>query len=114
VVIERGEVWWANLPSPVGSGPGFSRPVLVVQADAFNQSRIQTVIVAAITGNVELGAAPGNVTITARSSGLPKDSVINVSQVLTIDRALLTEYAGSIPIRKMNQVDHGLRLVLSL
>ena len=112
--MERGEVWWANLPNPVGSGPGYRRPVLVVQSDAFNQSKIQTVVVVAITGDLELGGAPGNVTVTPRSSGLPKDSVINVSQVLTIDRALLGEYAGSIPSRKMNQVDHGLRLALAL
>ena len=112
--MERGEVWWANLPNPVGSGPAYRRPVLVVQSDAFNQSKIQTVVVVAIAGNLELGGAPGNVTVTQRSSGLPKDSVINVSQVLTIDRALLGEYAGSIPARKMNQVDHGLRLALAL
>ena len=112
--MERGEVWWANLSNPVGSGPGYRRPVLVIQSDALNQSKIQTVVVVAITSNLELSGAPGNVTVTPRSTGLPKDSVINVSQVLTIDRALLGEYAGTIPVRKMNQVDHGLRLALSL
>jgi mRNA interferase MazF len=79
--MERGEVWWANLPNPVGPGPGYRR----------------TVVVVAIAGNIALGGAPGNVTVTSRYSGLPKDSVINVSQVLTIDRVLLGEYAGSIP-----------------
>lgn len=113
-MIERGEIWWASLPDPVGSGPGFRRPVVVVQSDPFNQSRIQTVIVAAITSNLELGQAPGNVTLRARVSGLNKDSVIKVSQLLTIDRALLTEYISSIPARTLKQVDEGLRLVLGV
>jgi len=113
-VIERGEIWWASLPDTVGSGPGFRRPALVIQSDPFNQSRIQTVIVAAITSQVELGQAPGNVTLTARVSGLNRDSVVNVSQLLTIDRTLLTEYVSSIPARKMEQVDQGLRLALGL
>jgi mRNA interferase MazF len=112
--IQRGQVWWADLPDPRRSEPGFRRPVLVVQADSFNRSRIQTVIVAVITSNLELADAPGNVAVPARSSGLPRDSVINVSQVLTLDRGFLNEYAGTLPARLQGSVDAGLRSVLQL
>ena len=114
MVIGRGEIWWANLPEPVGSSPGFRRPVLVVQSDSFNQSKIQTVVVAVITKNLELAKAPGNVTITARVSRLPVDSVVNVSQVITIDKSLLTEFVSTVPNKKMEKIEEGLRLVLSL
>jgi mRNA interferase MazF len=112
--IQRGEIWWADLPAPRGSEPGYRRPVLVVQADAFNLSRIQTAIVAAITGNIELAEAPGNVLLPARAVGLPRDSVVNVSQLLTLDRSFLTEHAGTLPPRLQRSVDEGLRLVLQL
>lgn len=112
--IQRGEIWWADLPEPRRSEPGYRRPVLVVQADWFNRSRIQTVLVAAITSNMELAAAPGNVILPARSSGLPRDSVVNVSQVLTLDRRFLSEHAGALPPRLQSSVDQGLRLVLQL
>jgi mRNA interferase MazF len=112
--LQRGEIWWADLPAPRRSEPGFRRPVLVVQADSFNRSRIQTVIVAVITSNVELAAAPGNVLLPARSSGLPRDSVVNVSQVLTVNRDYLTEHAGTLPTRLQGSVDAGLRSVLQL
>jgi mRNA interferase MazF len=95
--IQRGEIWWADLPEPRRSEPGYRRPVLVVQADSFNQSRIQTAIVAAITTNVELADAPGN-----------------VSQLLTLDRSFLTEHAGTLPPRLQRSVDQGLRTVLQL
>ncbi|MDQ3063532.1 MAG: type II toxin-antitoxin system PemK/MazF family toxin [Acidobacteriota bacterium] len=114
MVIERGEIWWANLPEPSGSSPGFRRPVLIVQSDSFNQSKIQTVVVAVITKNFELAKAPGNVTITARISRLPVDSVVNVSQVITIDKSLLTEFVSTLPNKKMEKIEEGLRLVLSL
>ena len=114
MVIGRGEIWWANLPEPIGSSPGFRRPVLVVQSDSFNQSKIQTVVVAVITKNLELAKAPGNVTITARISRLPVDSVVNVSQVITIDKRLLTEFVSTLPNKKMEKIEEGLRLVLSL
>src|SRR5215472_7446219 len=94
--LQRGEVWWADLPQPRRSEPGYRRPVVVVQADSFNRSRIQTVIVAVITSNVELAQAPGNVLLPARSAGLPRDSVVNVSQLLTLDRSFLTEPAGTL------------------
>lgn len=113
-MIRRGEVWWANLAAPAGSGPGFRRPVLVVQSDAFNRSRIGTVMVAAITSNLRLAEAPGNVKLTRRQSGLPKASVVNVSQVLTLDRRFLTERVGRLPAEKVAAVDSGLRLALSL
>lgn len=112
--VERGEIWWADLPQPRRSEPGFRRPVLVVQADSFNRSYIQTVIVAVITSNLQLAEAPGNVLLPARSSGLPKDSVVNVSQLLTLDRSFLTEPAGILPHRLQSSVDAGLRSVLDL
>ena len=112
--IQRGDIWWADLPAPRRSEPGFRRPVLVVQADSFNVSRIQTAIVAAITSNLALADAPGNVLLPARSAGLARDSVVNVSQLLTIDRGFLTEHAGTLPPRLLRSVDEGLRTVLQL
>jgi mRNA interferase MazF len=112
--IQRGEIWWADLPEPRRSEPGYRRPVLVVQADSFNLSRIQTAIVAAITTNLELAEAPGNVLLPARSAGLTRDSVVNVSQLLTLDRSFLAEPAGTLPPRLQRSVDEGLRLVLQL
>ena len=112
--LQRGEIWWADLPEPRRSEPGYRRPVLVVQADSFNFSRIQTVIVAVITGHLELADAPGNVLLPARSTGLPRDSVANVSQLLTLDRDFLTEHAGTLPLRLQGSVDAGLRAVLQL
>src|SRR6185312_9021177 len=97
--IKRGEIWWADLPEPRRSEPGYRRPVLVIQADSFNRSRIQTVIVAVITSNLGLAEAPGNVLLPARTSGLPRDSVVNVSQMLTLDRDYLSERAGRLPPR---------------
>lgn len=112
--IQRGEIWWADLPTPRRSEPGYRRPVLVVQADSFNRSRIQTAIVAVITSNLELGRAPGNVLLPAGSTGLPRDSVVNVSQILTLDRSCLAEHAGQLTPRLRGLVDEGLRLVLQL
>jgi mRNA interferase MazF len=112
--IQRGEIWWADLPEPRRSEPGLRRPVLVLQADAFNRSRIQTVIVAVITSNIALARAPGNVLIPAEVSGLDRDSVVNVSEVLTLDKEFLTERAGTVPKRLQTAVDSGLRLALQL
>jgi mRNA interferase MazF len=112
--IQRGEIWWADPPEPRRSEPGYRRPVLVVQADSFNLSRIQTVIVAVITTNLDLAEAPGNVLLRARLSGLPRDSVVNVSQLLTLDQSYLTEHAGTLPSRVLRSVDEGLRMVLQL
>lgn len=112
--MRRGELWWASLPVPTGSGPGYRRPVLVVQADDFTASAIRTVIVVALTANLRLAAAPGNVLCRRRDTRLPRDSVANVSQVLTIDKKLLTAKIGSVPSRMLKRVEVGLRLVLAL
>ena len=110
----RGEIWWAQLPDPVGSEPGYRRPVLIVQDDTFTQSRIRTVIVVIITSNVELANAPGNILLPSDATGLSRDSVVNVSQVLTVDKAFLTERIGSLPVSLQEEVDDGLRVVLYL
>jgi len=114
VVIRRGEIWWADLPDPVGAEPGYRRPVLVIQSDEFNQSRIATVIAVVITSNVRLAQAPGNVFLPQRATGLPKDSVANVSQVITLDKTLLTEQVGVLSATLLERVERGLRLALSL
>ena len=114
MVVERGQVWWADLGEPAGSEPGFRRPVLVVQSDAFNRSRLRTVLAVVLTSNVRLVDAPGNVLIPAKAAGLPRDSVANVSQIITVDREFLSEQAGRIRGQLLKDVDHGLRLVLSL
>lgn len=112
--VSRGEVWWVELPDPIGASPGFRRPVLVVQADAFNRSRIGTVIVVALTTSMRLLDAPGNVLLTRKASGLVKDSVVNVSQLVTLDRTALVERVARVPRGVMGQVAEGLRLVLGL
>ena len=112
--MTRGEIWWADLPEPRGSEPGFRRPVLVIQADSFNQSRIQTVIVAVVSSNLLLAEAPGNVLLPARATGLPRDTVVNVSQLLTLDRLFLAEHVSTLPAGLQAAVDVGLRLVLEL
>lgn len=99
--MQRGDIWRANLPETIGSGPGYRRPVLVLQSDAFNQSRIGMVVVLVITKNIEVAKAPGNVLISAQASGLDIDSVVNVSQMLTLDKSLLTEYVSNITPAKM-------------
>jgi mRNA interferase MazF len=114
VVIRRGEIWWASLRNPVGSEPGYRRPVLVVQSDDFNRSRIATVIAVVITSNIRLAEAPGNVFLPQKLTGLPKDSVLNVSQVVTIDKSCLTEKLGILSPGVIDQVEKGLRLVLRL
>ena len=112
--MQRGEVWWATLPSPTGSGPGFRRPVLVIQADPFNESRISTAVVAVITSNLALAEAPGNVRTSKAETGLSRPSVVNVSQVVTIDKTALTERVRMLPSATLTRVDEGLRLVLGL
>lgn len=114
MVVQRREVWWAELDEPRGSEPGYRRPLLVVQSDAFNRSRIRTVMAVVLTSNARLLDAPGNVLVPAGASGLPKDSVANVSQVVTLDEACLVERSGQLPAKLMARVDAGLRLVLDL
>jgi mRNA interferase MazF len=112
--MRRGDVWWADLEEPVGSSPGFRRPLVIVQSDAFNRSRIPTVVAVVLTSNVRLLDAPGNVLVSSRQSGLAKDSVANVSQVVTVDREVLTERVGSLDSSTMTAIGRGLRLVLGL
>jgi mRNA interferase MazF len=114
MVIRRGEVWWAALGSPQGSEPGYRRPVVVLQANEFNESPIRTVVVAAITSNLRLAQAPGNVRCGKRDTGLPKPSVVNVSQLATVDRERLLDRAGALPGALLQQVEEGVRLVLAL
>jgi mRNA interferase MazF len=110
----RGEIWWANLPEPTGAMPGHRRPVLIVQADAFTRSRIATIMVIIITSNLRLATAPGNVLLPASETGLPKDSVSNVSQIVTVNKAMLDERVGSLTQRTLTQVENGVRLALNL
>ena len=114
MVVERGEIWWADLDEPAASEPGYRRPVLLIQANAFNRSRLQTTVAVVLTSNVRLLDAPGNVLVPKAVSGLPKDSVANVSQIVTLDRDFLTERTGKVPSRVMAAIDAGLKLVLDL
>ena len=113
-MVSRGELWWVDFGEPDGSAPGYRRPAVVVSSDRFNLSRLATVVVAAVTSNLRLAQAPGNVALDSDSSGLPKESVVSVSQLLTIDRSLLDERAGVLSGSLMRAVDNGLRLVLNL
>lgn len=112
--MERGEVWWADLGSPRGSAPALRRPVVIVQADRFTKSRLRTVIVVAVTSNLRLAAMPGNVVIRREQSGLPEDSVANVTQVATLDKGDLIERTGQLPLSICREIDSGLGLVLAL
>ena len=113
-MISRGDVHWANLGEPVGSAPGYRRPVVVVSADSFNRSRISTVVAVAITSNTSLGGAPGNVSVPAGAAGLDRDSVVNVSQLVTLDRSQLDERIGRLDDHLLDRVDAGLLLALDL
>jgi mRNA interferase MazF len=112
--VKRGEIWWASLGGPQGSGPGYRRPVLIVQSNDFNESAIRTSICAAITSNMRLADAPGNVRVTRRASGLSQESVVNVSQLITLDKQTLTEKVGRLPADSLREVEAGIRLVLAL
>lgn len=113
-MIRRGEIWWASLPEPSGSEPGFRRPLLIVSADSFNGSRINTVVAVVITSNLRLADAPGNVRLPSRGTGLSKPSVANVSQIVTVDKSFLMERVGRLASKPMADVEEGIRLVLSL
>ena len=112
MVVAQGDVWWADLPEPAGSGPGFRRPVVVVQCDAFNRSRIATVVCVPLTSNVRWADVPGNALLTADMTNLPKDSVANGSQIITLDRELLTERVGKLSRAKLELVLAGVETVL--
>jgi mRNA interferase MazF len=112
VVISQGEVWWADLSEPTGSEPGFRRPVVVVQGDAFNRSAIATVVSVPLTSTLRWADAPGNVRLSARSTGLSRDSVANVSQIVALDKAVLTERVGKLSAAKLDLVLAGVDVVL--
>ena len=112
MVIAQGHLYWAELPNPTGSGPGFRRPVLVVQGDPLNRSRIRTVVCIPLTSNVRWAQAPGNVLLPARTTGLPKDSVANVSQIITLDRELFREEVGKLSKRQLDLVLAGIDVIL--
>ena len=114
MVVQRGDVWWADLGEPAGSAPGYRRPVVIVQSDAFNRSRIRTTIGVVLTSNLKLVDAPGNVLVRAKASGLPKDSVANVSQLVTLDWQACTDKGGRLSAQTMTLLDAGLKLVLAL
>jgi mRNA interferase MazF len=112
--LRRGAIWWADLGEPLGSEPGYRRPVLIVQDDRFNESNLATVIVLALTSNLKYGMMPGNVLLTREQSGLAKDSIANATQLITIDKRWLDEYVEDVPTSAMRQIEHGLRAVLGL
>lgn len=112
MVISQGDVWWADLPDPLGSGPGYRRPVVVVQGDPFNQSSLRTVVLVPLTGKMHWAAAPGNVALSARVTGLPRDSVANVSQIGAVDRRRLIERVGVVPEAKLELILAGVDIVL--
>lgn len=112
MVVCQGEIWWADLPSPTGSGPGYRRPVVVVQGEALNNSRIATVVCVPLTSNLRWADAPGNVALSSRLTGLPKDSVANVSQIVTLDRDLFTERMGKLTRAKLELILAGIDVVL--
>jgi mRNA interferase MazF len=114
VVISRAEVYWADLGQPSGSRPAKRRPVLVVQSDPYNASRLATVLAAVITSNTALATMPGNVFLPATTTGLPRDSVVNVTALVTLNKTDLTDRVGDVPPSLMYEVDHGLRRVLGL
>jgi mRNA interferase MazF len=112
VVIAQGEIWWADLPDPVGSGPGLRRPVVVVQGDAINRSRISTAVCVPLTSNLRWADAPGNVALSVRLTRLPKNSVANVSQIVSLDKSLLTERVGKLPRAKLDLILVGIDVIL--
>lgn len=111
-MIAQGDVWWADLAAPSGSKPGFRRPVVVVQGDSFNRSALKTVVAVPLTSNLRWAGAPGNARLTARATGLPRDSIANVSQIVTIDKATLTERVGRLSRPKVDLVLAGIDVVL--
>jgi len=112
--MRRGDIFWADLGEPMGSEPGFRRPVLVVQSDGYNASKLATTIVLSLTSNIDLRKAPGCVVLTKQETGLAKDAVANVSQIRSVDRARLGEHVGQLDDATMFMVDSALRRVLSL
>lgn len=112
--MKKGEIWWASLEEPRGSEPGFRRPVVVISSNEFNKSKIKTVIVATITSNMHLANAPGNFRLTKKGSGLIRESVVNISQLLTLDKSFLNEKSGKLNTKQNQLLNYGLQLVLNI
>ena len=112
--MKKGEIWWASLEEPRGSEPGFRRPVVVISSNDFNKSKIQTVIVAVISSNIHLAEAPGNFKLTKKGSGLNRESVVNISQLLTLDKSFLSEKSGKLNTKQSQLLNYGLQLVLNI
>ena len=112
--MRRGDIWWASIDDPQGPGPGFRRPVVILQSNEFNHSTLRTTICVVVTSNLRLAAAPGNVRLMRKASGLGKESVVNVSQLLTVDKQRLSERVGRVSAETLQAVDAGVRLVLAL
>ena len=112
MVISQGDVWWADLGDPIGSEPGFRRPVIVIQGDSFNRSTLRTAVAVLLTSSLRWAAAPGNVRLSARATGLPRDSVANVSQLVALDRSILIERVGTLSSSKLELVLAGIDTVL--
>jgi mRNA interferase MazF len=112
VSISQGDIWWADLSEPIGSAPGYRRPVIIVQSDAINRSKIATVVCVSLTSNIEWAKAPGNVELPKQITGLFKDSVANVSQIITIDKGTLTERIGKLPSNKLQLIITGIGIIL--
>ncbi len=110
--LRQGDIWWADLDDPTGSGPGFRRPVVVVQSDALNVSRIGTVICVPLTSNLAWSTAPGSVLLDAKLTGLPKDSVANVSQIVALDKTILSEHVGRLPAKNLQLILTGIDIML--
>lgn len=112
--MNRGEIWWVTLPEPKGSEPGFRRPVVIIQADPFNHSKIKTVICAVLTSNLKLSEAPGNILLSQKSTGLQKDSVLNISQIITIDKTYLDSKAGELSRKQLLKLENSLKLIFNI
>ncbi|NOZ51611.1 MAG: type II toxin-antitoxin system PemK/MazF family toxin [Gammaproteobacteria bacterium] len=112
--MKRGEIWWVSLEDPKGSEPGFKRPVVIISSNDFNVSKIKTIIVAIITSNLRLSEAPGNFELTKKTTGLPQNSVVNISQLITIDKSFLMDKTGKLTNKQIDLLDDGLKLVLSI
>jgi mRNA interferase MazF len=114
MVILRGDIWWASLDAPRGSSPGYTHPLVIIQADDFNKSHINTIVGLVITSNLHLADAPGNVFLERSLSKLPKDSVVNISQIVTIDKTFLREKVSHLPKAFLSEISEGIKLVLAL
>lgn len=112
--MKKGDIWWASLGEPVGSEPGYHRPVVIISSNDFNQSQIRTVIVAIITSNLRLADAPGNFKLSKKNAGIDRDSVVNVSQLMTLDKEFLTERISKLSNKHLNFLDESIKLVLNL